>query len=319
MKIREVVDYVKNTIFVNIPRGSQASEKNVYRFINDSLIHLHSLFDLRYEQAMIMIPKYRRLFKLDNRDPNVVMATINRFGCAMFAADQHIETPDIIKQGYSLSEGEIAGNIPFRFAKKFSKKHPLYDFMLNKISKWEAKNPSLGFSQHPEGYFDLNLQEDIVDTSPTGKLNNKPSNKYVKNRMFEGQQVVPLQLVDAYNEAGEYIGVNNHLVQIISPTQVNIPLAQENEIYFIGYKPSPAAATPSDRELEIDLPSNLMDLMFAHINLRANMSVTNASEQFYPMIQSLYDKALQKALAQNTNTTTNLDNTVGAVKKGFYI
>ena len=82
MTLKEVMDQLKYVVFYNKSNLKQLEDANIVRLINGSLTHLHSIFNIRYEQAIIVVPEIRHTFILKDEDPHVIMSTYNKFAIA---------------------------------------------------------------------------------------------------------------------------------------------------------------------------------------------------------------------------------------------
>lgn len=75
MNLAEVINRLKNQNLPNVTNQKQMRDDKIVDFINEGLTALHSMFLLNVEQAIILVPAFRHNFKIENRDPNVIMAT----------------------------------------------------------------------------------------------------------------------------------------------------------------------------------------------------------------------------------------------------
>ena len=75
MTVNEVLENLKINTLPNITRHKQTSDDFLINVINEGLYTIHSMFNIRTEQAIILVPAFRNTFILDNSDPNVIMAS----------------------------------------------------------------------------------------------------------------------------------------------------------------------------------------------------------------------------------------------------
>ena len=75
MTVNEVLENLKINTLPNITRHKQTSDDFLINVINEGLYTIHSMFSIRTEQAIILVPAFRNTFILDNSDPNVIMAS----------------------------------------------------------------------------------------------------------------------------------------------------------------------------------------------------------------------------------------------------
>nr|DAD71072.1 MAG TPA: head to tail adaptor [Podoviridae sp. ctiuS14] len=75
MNLTEVIDRIKNQTLPNVTNQKQMRDDKIVPLINEGLTSLHSMFLLNIEQAIILVPAFRHNFKIENKDPNVIMAT----------------------------------------------------------------------------------------------------------------------------------------------------------------------------------------------------------------------------------------------------
>lgn len=77
MKFDEFYEELRLTL-LNITNLKQLSKEMVLVYVNEAVRNLHSLFNIRVEQAIIYVPSFRNTFVLDEKDPSVIMGALRK-------------------------------------------------------------------------------------------------------------------------------------------------------------------------------------------------------------------------------------------------
>lgn len=87
MFLKELIDNLQSS---GLP--TKVGKEDLISFLNDGLISLHTLFNIRYEQALILVPQNRKIFKISSSDPNVIMASYAKLALC------HLQAESITKE-----------------------------------------------------------------------------------------------------------------------------------------------------------------------------------------------------------------------------
>lgn len=75
MTVSQVLTNLRVNTLPNITTQRQMGDDDLINIINEGIFTLHGLFNIRFEQAIILVPAFRTTFKINNSDPNVIMAS----------------------------------------------------------------------------------------------------------------------------------------------------------------------------------------------------------------------------------------------------
>jgi len=78
MTAQELMDRVLNVTTPNVTSRTTTDKVKMVDLINECVMMLHSAYLIRQEQAVILVPDFRRTFKLDKSDPNVILGTLKK-------------------------------------------------------------------------------------------------------------------------------------------------------------------------------------------------------------------------------------------------
>lgn len=80
MKVAQIIEHIRNRYHPNVLNVKQAEDSSLIGLINEGLIALHTLFDIRVEQAVVKISGQRKNYVISKEDPAVSMASFKQLG-----------------------------------------------------------------------------------------------------------------------------------------------------------------------------------------------------------------------------------------------
>lgn len=84
MTLKETLDVIRVRVLPGLGGKGQLDNDKLTVLINEGIRTLHFMFNIRTEQAIIFVPAFRNTFKLNNTDPNVIMASYSKLAeCAV--------------------------------------------------------------------------------------------------------------------------------------------------------------------------------------------------------------------------------------------
>lgn len=87
MKLRDVIKVIRNRNLPNVTERIITDDENAINLINDGLLSLYTQFDICLEQALILVPKNRNIFRIHSSDPNVILNSAERLSKAHTITD----------------------------------------------------------------------------------------------------------------------------------------------------------------------------------------------------------------------------------------
>lgn len=87
MKLKDVISVIRNSNLPNATERIITDDKNLVRLINEAVLAIYSQFEVKLEQAIILVPKHRNIFTISSSDPNVIMGTIEKLNKARALTD----------------------------------------------------------------------------------------------------------------------------------------------------------------------------------------------------------------------------------------
>lgn len=284
--------------------------------LDDALTHVHQLFPIHREQAIICAEGKRNIYRLNgNLDPNVAMACSAKLGTS--------QTTTIRKYTYQqfkeLKETYNDMLSPYIFPDKLD---PIFD---------EQEDTSVQLSSYAvfqDIYPPINNKEETVDSK--------------QFKIFPYRMEV-LQLLECYKECEIRLGINSPECKVLSTDIIHIPNAVEGEIYVVEYTPKPfkIEIIQPDSWIEVDkndkvqinydkwwryhadVPDTLIDLVMAYCVMKLTIS-THGSQQFFAQnATNNYNNELQKAMSNMSAITAELTSNEFSYNdnihnKGFY-
>lgn len=125
MTLSEVIADLQLNTLPNVTKQRQMDTSSLVNIINEGIITLHSLFNIRTEQAIILVPAFRNTFVLDRKDPNVIMASFYKLAeCSVKA--EYKSKAELIKAALELDKNlraDILVNSDRQSTDIFSVKH----------------------------------------------------------------------------------------------------------------------------------------------------------------------------------------------------
>lgn len=79
MNVAEFLVKFRNHKYASMVDGNEQVKSAIIDNIWNGLLDIHSNLFLKQDQAVILVPEERRIFKLDYTDSNVIMETMNKF------------------------------------------------------------------------------------------------------------------------------------------------------------------------------------------------------------------------------------------------
>lgn len=96
MLLADVIKVIKNNRLPNITTRVQMDDSQIIEYINEAVLALYTQFTIEVEQAIILVPEYRNIFRIHSSDENVFMTTIAKLKASAFHHDiKEVKPPDI--------------------------------------------------------------------------------------------------------------------------------------------------------------------------------------------------------------------------------
>lgn len=79
MKVMDFLVKYKNSKYASMVSDNVQVTSGILENMWNGLLEIHSVLHIRQDQAVILVPQERRIFKLNYTDSNVIMETMNKF------------------------------------------------------------------------------------------------------------------------------------------------------------------------------------------------------------------------------------------------
>lgn len=133
MTLGDIIDIIRVNVLPSLSNPRQMTDESLTIMINEGIRSLHNIFNINTEQAIILVPAFRNTFKLDNTDPNVIMASYYKLAeCAAKAT--YNTKAELIRAALDLNKNlkeNILLNNESTNKEVFSTKHDQVMKMLN--------------------------------------------------------------------------------------------------------------------------------------------------------------------------------------------
>ena len=103
MVVSKVLSNLRVNTLPNITTNRQMGDEDLINIINEGVFTLHSMFNIRFEQAIILAPAFRTTFKINNSDPNVIMASYAKLAECSIKAEYKSKS-ELIKAALELDK-----------------------------------------------------------------------------------------------------------------------------------------------------------------------------------------------------------------------
>lgn len=231
MKVKEAIEHLKIVTLPNVTPNKQMNNENLIVLINEAMNTIYGLFNVKREQAIVLVPAFRKNFRISRQDPNVIMATHAKLAkCEM-------------------THGGFA----------------------TKAAQIEALKE-----------MNITLDKEVM-----------LENEAVETNIFKTNEDEIYKILSVRDDKDSILRLNEVNVFAINQDTLFFPNAKEGDIYYVEYKPKPIKVTSIEDEL--DLPSGLLDVLYAYVALRI---VTNIEgyKQYYGNALTAYNNEVEKAI-----------------------
>lgn len=262
MLLSDVINVIKNNRLPNITNRLQMKDTQIIEYINEAILALYSQFTIEVEQAIILVPEYRNIFRIHSSDENVYMTTIAKMKASQFHYDvTAIKPPDV-------------------------KENIVKELKLDEVSNYALD-----------------------------KDNKKIVTKVIEPKENSTEKEV-LQILDITDNKNNEYNFNTKLVFSISQDTLYFPEAHKGDIIYVKYKVMPKLYTIDNLNEKLELPNNLLESLYAFIDLRAITTIEGYTE-FYPNLLNSYNQSLQNIITNGYILPDSMNSTL-QTKKGFY-
>lgn len=96
MTLDEVIQIVKVGYLSAVSNMAKASNESIIVMANEAIMSLHTSFNIRTEQAVILVPQNRKTFEISLNDKNVLMASLRKLAKAEMILDENESKKELL-------------------------------------------------------------------------------------------------------------------------------------------------------------------------------------------------------------------------------
>lgn len=304
---------------INIYTATKITPEKGVALLQDAITHIHNLFPIHREQALILVSGERKVFRLNgNVDPNVAMAVAAKTG----------RTQTTTIQKYSLEQfNDLKKTYNDTIKPRFFA-DTLYPYLLNSMTNSDSNVISPKYA----------VFQDIFPPRSSDEIKQDGRDFNIFPHRME-----VLKILDVYKNCDCRLGINSKYAFSLSQDLINLPYAKDGELYMVEYQPKPLKFELIEEKdwliehydeendtteweviydkwwrKDVDLPDQLIDLAIAYCMNKLVLSINGTNQYHYQNANANYINELQKAQASGAVTSLEMIDFEDGVSSSSY-